>query len=70
MKKFREDLDNLMKDVEKFIVEKNQMQFISPLRYRLNILDEKFEKISLRILSSSESKKIEEDLQFCKAILY
>lgn len=68
MRKLRKDLDNLLKDIESYIVEKQQCQFTNPLRYRLNLLQEKYEKIK-PVFSSSDTQKVEEDLRVAEAIL-
>jgi hypothetical protein len=68
MKKLRKDLDALLKDIENYIVEKGQNQFLNPLRYRLGLLQEKFEKLQ-PVFSSNDTRKVEEDLRFANAIL-
>ena len=68
MKNLRKDLDSLLKDIENYIVERGQNQFLSPLRYRLGLLQEKFEHLS-PVLFGSDTQKIEEDLRFANAIL-
>lgn len=68
MKKLRKDLDALLKDIENYIVEKQQCQFINPLKYRLEILQGKYEKIK-PVFSSSDTQKVEEDLRVAEAIL-
>lgn len=68
MKNLRKDLDSLLKDIENYIVEKGQNQFLNPLRYRLGLLQEKFEKLQ-PVFSSNDIRKVEEDLRFANAIL-
>jgi hypothetical protein len=68
MKKLRKDLDALLKDIENYIVEKGQTQFTSPLRYRLDLLQEKYERLQ-PVFSSNDTRKVEEDLRFASAIL-
>lgn len=68
MKKLRKDLDNLLKDIESYIVEKGQNQFLNPLRYRLGLLQEKYEHLQ-PVFSSNDTRKVEEDLRFASAIL-
>ena len=66
MKKLRRDLDLLLKDIEQYIVEQEKSQFIPALRYRLNLLEEKYEDLKP---FSTKAGKIEEDLRFASAIL-
>ncbi len=68
IKSLRRDLDVLLNDIETYIVERQQSQFINPLRYRLGLLQEKFEHLSL-VFNSNDVQKVEEDLRFAKAIL-
>ncbi len=68
MKNLRKDLDKLISDVETYIVEKGQNQFINPLRYRLGLLQEKYEE-QMPVFSSRETRKLEEDLTYVNAIL-
>lgn len=68
MKKLRKDLDVLLKDIEDYIVEKGQTQFTNPLRYRLDLLQEKYERLQ-PVFSNNEMRKVEEDLRFANAIL-
>lgn len=68
MKKLRKDLDVLLKDIENYIVEKGQTQFTNPLRYRLDLLQEKYEHLQ-PVFSSNDTRKVEEDLNFASAIL-
>ena len=70
IKNLRRDLDVLLNDIETYIVERQQSQFINPLRYRLGLLQEKFEHLSPVFFGSgSDTQKIEEDLRFANAIL-
>ena len=68
MKKLRKDLDTLLEDIDNYIVEKGQSQFTNPLRYRLGLLQEKFERLQ-PVFSNNEMRKVEEDLRFANAIL-
>lgn len=68
LKNLRRDLDALLNDIETYIVERQQNQFLNPLRYRLGLLQEKFEHLSL-VFFGSDTQKIEEDLRFANAIL-
>ena len=68
-KELKRDLDNLVKDIETYIVEKEQTQFLNPLRYRLGLIEEKYEQ-SCEGFGMAFGRDCEQNLQFAKAILY
>ena len=68
MRSLRRDLNALLKDIENYIVEKGQTQFTNPLRYRLGLLQEKYEHLQ-PVFSVNNKRKVEEDLRFANAIL-
>jgi hypothetical protein len=69
MKTLKRDLKALIGLVEKYLIEGNQDQFLAPLRYRLTILENKYDQEKLSIVFQNQ-EEFEKDLLYCRSILY
>ena len=69
MKTLKRDLKALLELVEKYLVEENQDQFLAPLRYRLTILENKYDREKLSLVFQNQ-EEFEKDLLYCRSILY
>lgn len=69
VRELKRDLESLMNDVEKYVIEEEKPQFVRALRYRLEIVESKYEKVE-NLLSKSTQSYCEQQIQFARAILY
>ena len=68
MNKLRQELDELLKTIEEYVVNKNQECYKAPLAYRLGIIEEKFEATK-PVFSTMAYNKMIQDIDFARAIL-
>lgn len=62
MTTLKKDFNNLLNDIYNYIFLAGKYQFTNPLRYRLNLLKEKYEKLNLN-KDSEDAQKFESDFK-------
>lgn len=65
MEEIKKDLGKLVMDVEKYVLEEGKTYLCEPLRSRFEIIRDKLDKYD-----DWAKKKIQEDIDFVKSVLY
>lgn len=68
MSTLRKDMNKLLADIEEYVVNKEQDYFKPALKYRLEIIEEKFES-SMPAFSCGSWERMNKDIVFARAIL-
>lgn len=70
MEEVKKDLKVLVADIESHLVQKEEIQFLEPLRYRFEIIRSKMEKANMSFVRTKVREEIEQNAEFAMAVLY